>query len=65
MPTYRVVLKEKEIREFTYEVIADNLDSAIKIAEGGTAKVIKNEYWDTEDVTLIEAYDVSQEEIPF
>jgi hypothetical protein len=60
-----VVLKEKEIREFTYEVTTDSLESAIELANMGAAKVIKNEYWDTEDVTLIEAYDVSQEEIPF
>lgn len=65
MPKYRVVLKEKEIRAFTYEVHAESLESAIDLANKGMAKVVRNEYWDTEEVTLIEAYDVAQQEIPF
>lgn len=61
MPTYRVILKEKEIRAFTYEITAESLTSAIHLVHKGLGKVVKNEYWDTESVTLLEAYDVAQE----
>jgi hypothetical protein len=67
MPRFRVTLREKEIRYSTYEIDAPSLEQAIKFAEGGNGKVVKNEYWDTESAELIEAYDVEErkKEIPF